>query len=170
LPNGFTLMELLIVMAIIAILMLIAIPTVGSLKKNANRCRRSSPSAPSSRPRCSMSPPTRPTGTPARCRLWAATLAAGAPSPTGAQILQADLTSGFKQGYIFTISNCTKVTVNGTDRMTSYTVTAFLKRWARPATAASAATSSAPSSLTPPAAPTAPSRCNERTETPWRGA
>jgi prepilin-type N-terminal cleavage/methylation domain-containing protein len=36
-PNGFTLMELLIVMAIIAILMLIAIPTVGSLKKSANR-------------------------------------------------------------------------------------------------------------------------------------
>src|ERR1019366_7936476 len=35
-PNGFTLMELLIVMAIIAILMLIAIPTVGSLKKKAN--------------------------------------------------------------------------------------------------------------------------------------
>src|SRR3954449_11129052 len=34
--NGFTLMELLIVMAIIAILMLIAIPTVGSLKKKAN--------------------------------------------------------------------------------------------------------------------------------------
>ena len=36
-PDGFTLMELLIVMAIIAILMLIAIPTVTSLKKNANR-------------------------------------------------------------------------------------------------------------------------------------
>ncbi len=36
LTNGFTLMELLIVMAIIAILMLIAIPTVGSLKKKAN--------------------------------------------------------------------------------------------------------------------------------------
>ena len=35
-PNGFTLMELLIVMAIIAILMLIAIPTVGSLTKRAN--------------------------------------------------------------------------------------------------------------------------------------
>ena len=29
-PNGFTLMELLIVMAIIAILMLIAIPTIGA--------------------------------------------------------------------------------------------------------------------------------------------
>jgi type IV pilus assembly protein PilA len=47
---------------------------------------------------------------------------AGAPSPTGAQILQSDLTSGYKSGYIFTISNCQKVTVNGTDRGTSYTV------------------------------------------------
>jgi prepilin-type N-terminal cleavage/methylation domain-containing protein len=37
LPNGFTLMELLIVMAIIAILMLIAIPTVGSLTKKRQR-------------------------------------------------------------------------------------------------------------------------------------
>ena len=36
LPNGFTLMELLIVIAIILILMLMAIPTIGSLKKQAN--------------------------------------------------------------------------------------------------------------------------------------
>ena len=35
-PNGFTLMELLIVIAIILILMLMAIPTIGSLKKKAN--------------------------------------------------------------------------------------------------------------------------------------
>ena len=35
-PNGFTLMELLIVIAIILILMLMAIPTVGHLKKAAN--------------------------------------------------------------------------------------------------------------------------------------
>src|ERR1700741_968877 len=34
--NGFTLMELLIVMAIIAILMLIAIPTMGNMKRYAN--------------------------------------------------------------------------------------------------------------------------------------
>jgi len=34
--NGFTLMELLIVIAIILILMLMAIPTIGSLKKKAN--------------------------------------------------------------------------------------------------------------------------------------
>src|SRR3974390_259876 len=35
-PNGFTLMELLIVMAIIAILMLIAIPTMGNMTRYAN--------------------------------------------------------------------------------------------------------------------------------------
>ena len=36
LPNGFTLMELLIVIAIILILMLMAIPTIGVMKKHAN--------------------------------------------------------------------------------------------------------------------------------------
>jgi type IV pilus assembly protein PilA len=36
LSNGFTLMELLIVIAIILILMLMAIPTVGTMRKYAN--------------------------------------------------------------------------------------------------------------------------------------
>src|SRR6516165_8929010 len=35
-PNGFTLMELLIVIAIILILMLVAIPTAGKIRKHAN--------------------------------------------------------------------------------------------------------------------------------------
>ena len=37
LPNGFTLMELLIVMSIIVILTLLAIPTVGSFRMNGNK-------------------------------------------------------------------------------------------------------------------------------------
>jgi type IV pilus assembly protein PilA len=49
---------------------------------------------------------------------------AGAPTPSGAQILQGDITSGFKSGYTFTISNCAKVTIGGSDRITSYTVNA----------------------------------------------
>jgi type IV pilus assembly protein PilA len=49
---------------------------------------------------------------------------AGAPSPVAAQMLQGDLTSGFKSGYVFSIGNCTKVTVNSTDRFTGYSVTA----------------------------------------------
>jgi type IV pilus assembly protein PilA len=49
---------------------------------------------------------------------------AGVPSPTAAQLLKADITSGFKDGYNFAITNCTKVTASGTDRITSYTITA----------------------------------------------
>jgi type IV pilus assembly protein PilA len=122
--NGFTLMELLIVMAIIAILMLIAIPTVGSLKKNANRI-----SAIQSIRAIQQAEMQYESTYPANG--YACVLAslggdpsAGAPSPTSAQILQGDVTSGFKSGYVLSISNCQKVTVNGTDRVTSYTVTA----------------------------------------------
>ena len=40
------------------------------------------------------------------------------------RLVQPDLATGFKSGYIFTIGNCSKVTVNGTDRITGYTITA----------------------------------------------
>jgi type IV pilus assembly protein PilA len=124
LPNGFTLMELLIVMAIIAILMLIAIPTVGALKKHANQI-----SAEQSVRAIQQAQMQYASTYPANG--YACTLAflggdphSGPPSPTGAQILQPDITSGFKSGYIISISDCQKVTVNGTDRNNSYVVTA----------------------------------------------
>jgi type IV pilus assembly protein PilA len=125
LPNGFTLMELLIVMAIIAILMLIAIPTVGSLKKRADDL-----SAIKSVQAIQQAEMQYESTYPANgysCTLagLGGDPAAGAPSPQGAQLLQGDLTSGFKQGYTFAISNCSKVTVNSTDRFTGYTVTAI---------------------------------------------
>jgi type IV pilus assembly protein PilA len=123
-PNGFTLMELLIVIAIILILMLMAIPTIGSLKKSANRTSaiQSIRAIQQAEMQYSTTYPS---------NGYACTLAAlggeagsGAATPTSAQLLQGDLTSGFKSGYIFAISNCSKVTANGTDRITSYTVTA----------------------------------------------
>jgi type IV pilus assembly protein PilA len=124
LPNGFTLMELLIVMAIIAILMLIAIPTVGSLTKRANDLSavQSIRAIQQAEIQYSSNYPS---------NGFACTLPAlggdpnsGAPSATGAQILQGDLTSGFKSGYIFTIACKDKVTVNSIDRYNSYAVTA----------------------------------------------
>jgi type IV pilus assembly protein PilA len=122
--NGFTLMELLIVIAIILILMLMAIPTIGGLKKQANETSainslqvitsaemQYESTYPASGYACSL---TALGGDPN----------SGLPTPTAAQLIQADLSSGIKQGYIFTITNCAKVSLNGTDRITAYQVTA----------------------------------------------
>ena len=123
-PNGFTLMELLIVISIILILMLMAIPTMGNMKRQANET-----SAIQSIRAISMAEIQYESTYPANG--YACTLAAlggdpnaGAPSPAAAQMLQGDLASGYKSGYIFSIGNCNKVSVNGQDRVTSFTVTA----------------------------------------------
>jgi type IV pilus assembly protein PilA len=123
-PNGFTLMELLIVMAIITVLMLLAIPTFSSVKKRTNQLSAivSIKAIQSAQNMYSQSFPS---------NGYACTLvslggeqSAGAPTPTSAQILKADIASGFKDGYIFTINCTNKVNVGGTDRITNYTVTA----------------------------------------------
>ena len=121
--NGFTLMELLIVMAIIAILMLIAIPTVGSLKKHADELSAIQSIRATQQAEMQYESTYPANGYACQLSALGGDPSAGAPSPTGAQILQPDITSGYKSGYIFTISNCQKVTVNGTDRITGYTVT-----------------------------------------------
>ena len=122
--NGFTLMELLIVIAIILILMLMAIPTIGVMKKNANET-----SAINSLRAITQAEIQYESTYPANgfaCNLTAlgGDPASGTPTPAAAQLLQSDLASSFKSGYIFAMSNCTKVTINGTDRITGYTLTA----------------------------------------------
>jgi len=122
--NGFTLMELLIVIAIILILMLMAIPTIGVMKIHANEVSainsvqaiikaeiQYETSYPANGYACSISSLGGEQGS-------------GPPTPTAAQLIQADLASGYKSGYIFNITNCTKVTVAGTDRITGFEVTA----------------------------------------------
>lgn len=123
-PNGFTLMELLIVIAIILILMLMAIPTIGVMKKHANET-----SAINSLRAITQAEIQYESTYPANgyaCSLSAlgGDPGSGAPSPTSAQLIQGDLASGYKSGYTFAIGNCTKVTINGTDRITGYTLTA----------------------------------------------
>jgi type IV pilus assembly protein PilA len=123
-PNGFTLMELLIVMAIIAILMLIAIPTVGSLKKKANDLSAINSVQTITKAELQYSDTYPATGFACTLNALGGDPNSGAPSATSAQILQGDLTSGYKSGYIFTVACKDKVTVNGVDRFNSYTITA----------------------------------------------
>jgi type IV pilus assembly protein PilA len=122
--NGFTLMELLIVMAIITVLMLLAIPTIGALKKSGNRlsAMKSIQAIQTAQSMYSQNFGT--SGYACSLAALGGDPSAGAPSPTAAQLLKADITSGYKDGYIFTIACTSKVTVGGTDRATAYTVTA----------------------------------------------
>jgi len=48
----------------------------------------------------------------------------GAPSANAAQLIPADLASGSKSGYAFTIVNCANTTLNNTVQVTSYEIVA----------------------------------------------
>ena len=122
--DGFTLMELLIVIAVILILMLMAVPSIGTMKKHANET-----SAIQSVQAIVAAEIMYSTTYPAKG--YACSLAAlggdpssGAPTPEAAELLQADLASGYKAGYIFTITSCIKSTVSGSDYVKGYAVTA----------------------------------------------
>jgi type IV pilus assembly protein PilA len=122
--NGFTLMELLIVISIVLILMLMAMPTVGGMRKHANET-----SAVNSVQTIATAEIMYASSYPARgftCSLTAlgGDPASGSPTPTSAQIIQPDLASGYKSGYIFSISNCVKSTLGGKDYVKSYKATA----------------------------------------------
>jgi type IV pilus assembly protein PilA len=123
--NGFTLMELLIVIAIILILMLMAIPTIGSLKKKANETSAINSVQVISKAELQYESTYPSNGYACTLTALGGDPSAGAPSMAAAQILQGDLTSGFKSGYIFTLSCKDKVTVNGTDRFNSYSIVAI---------------------------------------------
>jgi type IV pilus assembly protein PilA len=122
--NGFTLMELLIVIAIILILMLMAIPTIGSLKKKANETSAINSIQTINKGEIQFESTFPTNGYACALTSLGGDPASGAPTATSAQILQQDLASGYKSGYIFTVGNCTKVTVNGQDRFTGYTISA----------------------------------------------
>jgi type IV pilus assembly protein PilA len=123
-PNGFTLMELLIVMAIIAILTLIAIPTIGNMTRSGNEV-----SAIQSVKAIFTAETQYSTTFPANgfsCSLPAlgGDPHSGPPTATSAHMLDQGLATGVKSGYQFSITNCVKASENGGDRVTGYTIIA----------------------------------------------
>ena len=124
-PTGFTLMELLIVIAIILILMLMAIPTVGHLKKLANETSAINSMQVITKAELSYNTTYPANGFACTLTTLGGDPNSGPPSAASAQILQPDLVTGYKSGYIFAIACKEKVTVNGVDRYNGYTVTAI---------------------------------------------
>ena len=122
--DGFTLMELLIVISIIVILMLIAIPTANTIRKHTNEvsAQKSLQTIEQAQSMYATNYPT--SGFACSLQVLSGEASSGPPSATQAQILSGQLSTGVKDGYIFNITNCTKVTVNNNDRITGYTLTA----------------------------------------------
>ena len=122
--NGFTLMELLIVIAIILILMLMAIPTIGSLTKKGNETSAINSVQTITKAEIQYQSTYPANGYACTLPALGGDPNAGPPSPSAAQILQGDLITGYKSGYIFAITCTDKVTVSGTDRSNGYKITA----------------------------------------------
>jgi type IV pilus assembly protein PilA len=121
---GFTLVELLIVMSVILILMVMAIPAMQKTIKRANETSAISSLRDLNQMEGQYSSDYPQHGF--ACSLTALGGKAGsaAPSPEAAQLINEDLASGSKAGYTFTITNCSKNTINNIDQYNSYEITA----------------------------------------------
>jgi type IV pilus assembly protein PilA len=122
--SGFTLMELLIVISIILVLMLVAIPTAGKIRRHANEVSAQK-SLQTLQEAESMYASTYPSvGFSCTIQALAGDASAGPSSAQSAGLINGQLATGIKDGYVFSIGNCTKVTANNTERITGYTLTA----------------------------------------------
>lgn len=119
--NGFTLMELLIVISIVLILMLMSIPTVGAIKKHANETSavNSVQTIVTAEIMYASSYPAK--GFACSLVVLGGDPVSGPPTAEAAQLIQPDLASGYKSGYVFTITKCVKTS---RDYVKGYTVTA----------------------------------------------
>ena len=124
LEDGFTLMELLIVMSIIIIIMALAVPQILHMKKNANQVSavQSMHVLASAEQGYSSSYPTSGFGCP--IAVLGGDPKSGAPSAQSAQLIPPDLATGIKSGYVFTVTCGSKTTANNQDVYNSVDITA----------------------------------------------
>jgi type IV pilus assembly protein PilA len=117
-------MELLIVISIMLILMLIAIPNFNKMKATANELSATNSLQAIYKAQIQYQTTYPSNGFACSLQALGGDPKQGTPTPTSAQLLQGDLPAGIKAGYTFNIVNCTKVTVNNTDQITGFEVTA----------------------------------------------
>jgi type IV pilus assembly protein PilA len=123
-PNGFTLMELLIVISIMLILMLMAIPNFNKMRITAHETSAINSLKAIYTAEIQYQTTYPQSGYSCTLQALGGDPKQGNPTATSAQLLQGDLPVGIKDGYTFNIVNCSKVTVNNVDQITSYEVTA----------------------------------------------
>ena len=121
---GFTLIELLIVMSIMLILMTLVLPGAMKLYKQAHETSAIQSLKVIGSAEASYSSAYPANGFSCGLPPLGGTPGSGAPSAQAAQLLDPGVASGFKSGYLFSVSNCTKVTVNNTDMFTGYQINA----------------------------------------------
>ena len=122
--RGFTLIELLIVMSVILILMTLALPQLLKVNKQAHETSAMASVRAIGQAEVQYSSAYPQNGFACGLPQLGGVPGSGAPSPQAAQVLDTTLAGGQKQGYTFSITNCTKVTVNNQDMYTGYEVIA----------------------------------------------
>ena len=122
--SGFTLMELLIVMSVILILMAVAIPNYMNMRSQANETAAMEELRTLNSAEIQYQTDYPANGFSCNLSQLGGDPKSGAPSAQAAQLIPADLASGYKSGYLFAITGCTKVNVNNQDVYTSFEVTA----------------------------------------------
>ena len=122
--EGFTLIELLIVMSVMLILMTLAVPQMLKLTKQAHETSAIQSVRTIVQAQLQYNSMYPANGFACSLAQLGGDPKSGAPSAQAAQLVAPDLATGNKAGYIFTITNCNKVTVNNQDMITSYEVTA----------------------------------------------
>lgn len=122
--EGFTLIELLIVMSLILILMTLAVPQMLKLTKQAHETSAIQSLRTIVQAQLQYNSQYPANGFSCTLGQLGGDPKSGAPSAQLAQLIDPGLASGYKAGYTFAITNCTKVTVNNQDMYTGYEVTA----------------------------------------------
>jgi type IV pilus assembly protein PilA len=126
-PNneaGFTLVELLIVMSVILILMTLAIPAMQQVIRRGNETSAISSLRMLNEMEGQYASSYPQHGFACSLTSLGGKVGSAPPSAESAQLINDDLSSGSKSGYTFTITGCSKTTVNNIDQYNSYQINA----------------------------------------------